>query len=258
MVAIVRTRSTSPLDHNTTAPSDRTGLAIRLLGGFELSSDGRVIAVPTGSQHLVAYLAMRDRPTRRAQVAGALWLDKTDERACANLRSSLWRLRQVAPEIVDDRGETIAISNAVSVDYWDHLAWTGRILNGLALEEDLRPDPEQECLSGELLPDWYEDWVIMERERIRQRMLHALEQLVGLLASRGEYHRAIDIGLCAVRLEPIRESTHRALIAAHLAEGNRAEAYRQFHFFRELLADELELDPSTRITDLLADVPAPG
>jgi DNA-binding SARP family transcriptional activator len=133
------------------------------------------------------------------------------------------------------------------------VAWTGRILNGLCSDDDLSVDVDSNRLSAELLLDWYEDWVIMERERMRQRVLHALDEVVGQLAGRGEYHRAIDAGLCAVQLEPIRETSHMGIISAHLAEGNRYEACRQYSIYRDLLQRELGVSPSLRLISLLAD-----
>ena len=65
---------------------------------------------------------------------------------------------------------------------------------------------------------------------------------------------AVEAGLAAVAAEPLRESAHRALIAAHLAEGNRSEAMRQFEFYRMLLGKELGLEPSAMMASLAPDV----
>jgi DNA-binding SARP family transcriptional activator len=58
-----------------------------------------------------------------------------------------------------------------------------------------------------------------------------------------------------VAAEPLRESAHRALIGAHLAEGNPGEALRQYQLFRGLLGRELGIEPSPRIRALLAGLP---
>lgn len=75
------------------------------------------------------------------------------------------------------------------------------------------------------------------------------------LTALGRYGQAVDAGLAAVQGEPLRESAHRALIAVHLAEGNHAEALRQYRWFRQLLADELGLRPSARIVGLMGSLP---
>jgi DNA-binding SARP family transcriptional activator len=98
--------------------------------------------------------------------------------------------------------------------------------------------------AGELLPDWYDDWVVIERERFRQARLHALEALCYGLARRGRYDKAIELGLTAVADEPLRESAHRAVMRAHLAEGNRVEALRQYQLCRRFLRERLGFEPS--------------
>ncbi len=99
---------------------------------------------------------------------------------------------------------------------------------------------------------WYEDWLVFERERFRQLQLHALEALSRLLAASGRFAEAVESGLAAVAAEPLRESAHRCLINAYLAEGNAGEAIRQFVRYRDLLRAELDLAPSEQM-ELLFD-----
>jgi DNA-binding SARP family transcriptional activator len=108
-------------------------------------------------------------------------------------------------------------------------------------------------LSGDFLPDWSEDWVLIERERFRQLRLHALEAICEQLTLAGRYGQAIDAGLAAVAGEPLRESAHRALIRAYLSEGNRVEALRQYELYRGLAHTELHVQPSPRMRALFAE-----
>jgi DNA-binding SARP family transcriptional activator len=107
------------------------------------------------------------------------------------------------------------------------------------------------CTRGELLPGWYEDWVIFERERLRQLRLHALDALAEWLTAQGHYAEALEAAMEGVRIEPLREGTNRTIIAIHLAEANAAEALRHYQFFRDLLRTEFGLEPSARLTDML-------
>ncbi|MDT0262714.1 AfsR/SARP family transcriptional regulator [Jatrophihabitans lederbergiae] len=107
-------------------------------------------------------------------------------------------------------------------------------------------------LGGDLLPGWSDDWLILEQEAFRQTRLHALEQTCARLRHCGHYAAALRAGSAAVRCEPLRESAHRQLIKVHLAEGNHAEALRQYQSFRRLLAYELGLPPSASIRSLVA------
>ncbi|MET1085898.1 MAG: bacterial transcriptional activator domain-containing protein [Arthrobacter sp.] len=92
-------------------------------------------------------------------------------------------------------------------------------------------------LGRDLLQGWYDDWLIFDRERLRQIRLHALERLSGWYVSAERFDRAIEAALQAIAGDPLRESAHRCLIRAHLAEGNISEARRQVANYRALLAD---------------------
>ena len=106
-------------------------------------------------------------------------------------------------------------------------------------------------LSHDLLDAWYDEWLVVERERFRQARLHALDLLCLRLADAGRHAEAIDAGLAAVAAEPLRESAHRLLIRAHLAEGNVQEALRQYAAYEALLARELPLGPGPAIRELV-------
>ena len=107
------------------------------------------------------------------------------------------------------------------------------------------------ALSQELLPDWTDDWLLLERERWDQVRLHALETMAQRLMSLEKFLPALDAALRAVSIEPIRESAHRTLIEIHLAEGNSACAVKHYQRYRGLLHRELGVTPSRRMTRLI-------
>lgn len=144
----------------------------------------------------------------------------------------------------------IGLNPRIKIDVREMLARTG----GRGIDAPEEPDPgdlDPDDLAGDLLPDWYEDWVLAERERIRQARLHALEALCIQLTRAGRFAEAVDVGLSAVAGEPLRESAQRTLIEAFLAEGNRTEAVRQYTAYRRLLLDELGLEPSPAMASLV-------
>jgi DNA-binding SARP family transcriptional activator len=220
-----------------------------LLGGFQLRCAGREVPLARSGQRLLALLALQGRPLERLWVAGTLWLDATEERAGASLRSTLWRLPQPGGAAVVEASTTqLRLARDLAVDVHELTA------RAEGLESPAgRPDPDLDpsALARDLLPDWYEDWVSLERERIRQLRLHALEALCARLTAAGRFGAAVQAGLAAVAGEPLRESAHRTLIRAHLAEGNPGEAVRQYHLYRRLLAGELALEPSPAIRSLV-------
>jgi DNA-binding SARP family transcriptional activator len=112
-------------------------------------------------------------------------------------------------------------------------------------------------LSGEVLPGWYEDWLLVERERFRQIRLQALESLCDAYAVQGDHGRAIDAGLAAIELDPLRESAHRALMRAHLAQGNLAEVARTLEGFCTQVWDQLGIPPSTLMRTMADELRIP-
>jgi len=225
---------------------------LQLLQAFELSRAAVPLQLPIGAQRVLALLALLGRPAQRLYVAGVLWPDSSESHSGGSLRSALWRLRQVAPGVVVTDSTRLALAPAVRVDFHEVIERT----HGLVSDD---PDPgpilDPEELTRELLPDWYDDWLNADRERLRQLQLHALEALSTRLRGRQEYAQAIEVAGMAVAVEPTRESARRELIKAHLAEGNMDEALRQFRLFRRLLVGELGVEPSR---GLVALFPADG
>jgi DNA-binding SARP family transcriptional activator len=227
--------------------SGRTSLC--LLNAFELRCGGEVVGLPVSAQRLLAFLALHERPVLRPYVAGTLWLDANDERAGASLRSSLWRLNRSGHHLVESTSLQLGLADDVEVDLRSAIGLAGRLIDGTATAGDV--DAAEASLDGEVLPDWYDDWLLFERERFRQLSLHALEALADRLVAGGSLGGALRAALAAVRGEPLRESAHRALIRVHLAEGNRSEAIRQAELCRRLLREKLGVDPSPQLDRLL-------
>ena len=219
-----------------------------LLDGFGLLVDGRPLAAPSGVQRLVAYLGLH-RSGARTHVAGTLWPDASEGHAQASLRTTLWRLQGVHPRLVRSDGGALALDPDVAVDVRTLVASALLVRQG---EDDPECGPVLSLTGSDLLPGWYDDWVLLERERLRQLRLHALEDLSGRLMVRGRFGEAVDLALLALLAEPLRESVHRLLIQIHLAEGNRVEARRQYARYAELVRSELDESPGPAVAALLA------
>ena len=240
----------SPAHGHAHDSANRGGPEVGLVGGFELSLNGRLVGLSLPAQRLMAFLALNDRPASRPYVAGALWPETSEEQAAGSLRSAMWRLRQEDPRLVSSVEGKIAIGGDVDVDLRERIALAQTILHARAQIIDVDPA----LLFKDLLPDWYDEWAVIERERYRQLRLHALDVLCEHLAAAGDFPCAIDAGLAAIAAEPLRESSRRALIKAHLAEGNYVEAFNQYRIFREMLRRELALDPAPETEELISCV----
>ena len=229
---------------------------VSVLGGFQMWWSGsKQVGIPRASQRLLAFLAIRGEVTSRAAVAGTLWPDASETHACSNLRSALARLNRPCRKILRVSKLELGLAEGVTVDIRHAQRLARRLLDpAVTLEQsDLSPAAIM-ILSGDLLPGWYDDWVLIEAEDWRQLRLHALETLASRLTATGCWGQAADAAGAAVRAEPLRESAHAALIKIHLAEGNQSEAVRQFTRYRALLHAELGLEPTPRLGRLLQDL----
>ena len=228
-------------------------LRLLLLGGFKLLKETEEIELPMSAQRLVALLALRERPLSRAYLAGVLWPNCTSERSLADLRTALWRANKCSVPVIATVGMRLGLRTDLQVDVQVLTAFArvtdrsaGNVLSHLA-------GLSWFDLSSDLLPDWYDDWLVDDREGMRQLRLHALEQMTSALSRSGRHVEAIQSALAAVRIEPLRETAHAALIAAFLAQGNRSEAVRQFGRCRAMLETELAVEPSESLRQLLTD-----
>jgi len=234
---------------------DSTGRQVSVLGSFGFSAaDGSRPALSGGSQRLLAYLALHMGAVTRATAAGSLWPDASGDHAGSSLRSALSRLGPTR-EAVAATDIDLRLADDVAVDIRE----SQDLARGL-LDADLSPSLELgattiSALSRDLLPDWYDDWLIPEAEEWRQLRLHALEALSDRLANAGLPAHAMGAAMAAVRVDPLRESAIAALIRVHLSEGNQADALCEFRRYRALLQRELGVEPTTNLFELVGVAP---
>ncbi len=228
---------------------------ITLLGGFHCGHAGRHIPLPLGAQRLVALLALQRNAVHRATAGERLWPDHTRGRASANLRSALWRCRQVGDTpLIDLDGKRLRLAHAVVIDVHE-------VKRQVGADNDGSHAPTWESLvdtlGRDLLPDWSDDWLVLERERWDQLRLHALEDLGQELLRREQYTAALQAAFVAIAIESTRETAHRLVIQVHLAEGNTATALKHYQRYRGLLSRELGVSPTDRLNRLVLPLLSP-
>lgn len=228
---------------------------LRLLGAFDLRASGQLVPLPLNARRVLALLAVSGRPQVRSTVAYTLWMDTTQSRAMANLRSTLWKIGPQRDRLLTIRGEYLWLAPEVRVDLIRVVDSAKRLI-GRAPDADVEDADVENAdideLAAELLPDWDDEWLRDERERLRQLRVHALEALCTRLGNRGRGAEAVCAGQAAVAAEPLRESAQHLLITAHLAEGNVYEAHRQYEIYRRVLWDNLQLRPSLHLAELVS------
>jgi DNA-binding SARP family transcriptional activator len=238
------------VDSLITREAPGTSPVLHLFGGPFVSCEGRRLEVPEGSKRLLVFVALHRGRIERRYAAGALWPMGDDIRAAGNLRSALWRLNGAGVQALSADKHGLAVNDDVLVDVHIVSSWAARLIGRSASCDDLEIMPwGVDAL--DLLPGWYDDWALLERERIRQRLLHALEALSRELVQLRRFAEAVEAAMMAVGADPLRESAQRALIEAHLAEGNWVEGRRSYDAYRDVLARELGTEPGPDLTAMV-------
>lgn len=218
---------------------------IQLCGRFAFLRDGRRIEDDLPGRQgrlLVAYLVLnRNRPVRRDDVIAALWANGRD----AGVAPLLSKVRRVVP--LDGLRPVLPADAWVDVEAAAEAVH--RAESALAQGRPARAwGPAQVALFATgrpLLPGEDGEWLDEERRRLDALHLRALESYAGATLGVGgtELPAAVRAARELVRLEPFRESGWRLLLRALAAEGNVAEALREYDRLRVLLRDELGINP---------------
>lgn len=230
-----------------------TAVELRLLGGFGLEVDGQRIEMTPAAQRLLAFVALTPRGAERSYTAFQLWPEQSEERAKANLRSTLWRLSKAPADLIVATKTHLRLCPWVWVDVRHGLAELAAAGSDAIVAASL---PFQ-ALDSDLLPDWYDDWLMIERERLRQLRLGSLEDAARASTAAGRFSQAVQLALATVSIDPLRESGHRLVIEAHLANGNRFDARRQYDTYTRLLRTQLGAAPSPQLARLVESVAEP-
>src|SRR5256712_3268688 len=202
-------------------------LSLTLLGGFQARLEpGSAIALPTRkSQALLAYLTLPlGRAHPRDKPAALLWGGIREESARASLRQALFSIRKAlgeAESVLRQDGDSLALdAEAVEVD----AALFERAVKQGTPEALARA---VELYGGDLLRGFvldeapFEEWVLGERERLRELALEALARLLAHHGKSGATEAAVPTALRLLPLRPVQEPVHPALFVLHPEAGRR-------------------------------------
>lgn len=224
---------------------------LRLLGGWQLVVGGVDVQLNHREQRLTALLGLTGR-SARAHVSGLLWPESTDARALASLRRAVLQTQERSPGLLRADRTDLGLDPAVEVDVVE-------VRRAAGLTELPMPGGDAEALLAalvgeQLLPAWYDDWVLAERERIEQMRVRALERIARHAFAMGDLVQAIDAARAAVDIDPLLDSARELAIRAHLGQGDRGSALREFHRYRDAMSHELGVAPSSSILALVEPV----
>lgn len=229
---------------------DQQRVELTLLGGWDLRVGGTSCQVGYRQQRLIAVLAVLGRRSR-GFLAGLLWPECTEAHALGSLRAAIFTVSRRVPGLLACCGRELCLRETVDVD----LHRLRRALVSAAAEA---PGSDAwwstSASNADLLPGWYDDWVVTEQQRLHDLYLTAAECLAESALERHDHFRARHLAQTARSIDPLRESATRILLRAHLAMGNEATALTIFHEYCTTLAGELGARPAPRIVELVAPV----
>ena len=243
-------------------PPQGPALHIHLLGDFYLVYDSTpVTSVNTARlQSLLAYLVLhRNAPQLRHHLAFLFWPDSTEAQAHTNLRNLLHLLRQALPD-----ADRFLYADSQTLQWWADTPFTLDVADfesALAQAERAEQARDQAMVRkaleeavglyrGDLLPSCYDDWILPERERLRQAFTETLEGLIRLLEGQRHYRAAIGHAQHLLRHDPLHEAAYRRLMRLHALVGDRAGALRAYHTCATVLQRELAVEPSSATREL--------
>jgi DNA-binding SARP family transcriptional activator len=237
-----------------------SSLRIHLFGNFRLYREvtWQEIQVIPKIQALLTLLLIRPgRKYSREIIANFLWRDWSEEQAHSCLNTAVWRLRKILePQGVPSGTYLVSTSNGelgfnLQGDCWiDTFEFqkafqqiTNLDYHSVAIHNIHQLEQAITLYTGDLLEGCYDDWLIVERERLHINYVEVLYYLLNYYQSRNECDKAIRWGQQILLTDPLREDVHRALMQLYVENGQRALAIRQFHICRKILKAEFGIEP---------------
>ncbi len=230
------------------ADESRPTAILELLGGFRLTRRCGEVQAPLSAQRLLALLALSGRSLRRSYVAGNLWADSSESHGAGSLRSALWRIRQIDPNLLTARADCLRLNDSVEVDVRTMSRLCATVGRRRAVHNRCRADR----LRGRAAPRLVRGLGAV-RTRADSPAQNARTRGAGAASSAaGRHGEAVEAAIAAVQCEVLRESGNHVLIEVHLAEGNVSEAVRHHDIYRSLLRRELGIEPSPELSALVS------
>ncbi len=233
-----------PLLPDTPTPRADT-LKLYLLGSFQLDMNARHVQLATHKiESLLAYLVLHPQSHLREKLAALLWADFSDAQARASLRNALTVLRRAigVEALVTDR-ETVQLNPALAV-WVDALEFQAHATAFLATTTPVQNAVALDLYRGELLADFYDEWIFPLREKWQQHYFDMLARTAEMHRAEGEHAKAIGAAERLLAHDSVNEAAHRLVMLSYFALGDTAAAMRQFERCKQVLRAELNIEPS--------------
>jgi DNA-binding SARP family transcriptional activator len=228
-----------------------------LFGQFECAQGDHPSILPAASNAriLLAYLLRhKGRAFPRSVLADLIAPDLAEVQARHALSQALWQIRRCLPGLLESDASQVGIASHTElwVDALEFQALVERSLAGQEQPAALLASLRQavDLYRGDLLEGFYEEWVLIERERLRELFLQALERLVTAFKAALQYQQALITAQRLVSADPLNEAAHREVMRLYHYLGSPAEALRQYEIIRGILRQEFDLEPEVETSQI--------
>ncbi len=219
---------------------------------------------------LLCYLFLhRRQPQPRERLAAVFWGDRPTGVSRKQLRNALWRMRHdlqtvgALPDdylVVDDDHIAFAPSAPyfLDIEQFETAILAYQHLSGPELTPDMALQLEQALAlyTGDLLDGIYEDWCLLESERLNLLYLNTLSKLMAFYEFQGDAESGLTCGRRLLACDNTREKVHRQMMRLYWMLGDRSAALAQYHLCRQVLADTLGVSPLPETTQLYRQMKA--
>jgi DNA-binding SARP family transcriptional activator/predicted ATPase/Tfp pilus assembly protein PilF len=251
----------------------RAHLTVHLLGQTTILLDGQPVTGLTSrtAEALLIYLICRRRPFLRSWLADFFWDERSPQQAATNLRTVLSMLRKALGHFLLISRDSVAFSE--EAPYWLDVA---QFEEGLAAVMPAAPEGEPlteetagqlqavlDLYQGNFLEGYFlsesrgfEEWTLLTQERLRRLASSGLRRLVGYYLDTGHYGHGIDCAGRLLALEPYDENARRQMMWLLVRSGQRHAALQQYQACRQLLAQELAVEPAPATTAVFEQIRA--
>ncbi len=245
--------------------ADALGVRVEVIGaGAVRRGAAAVTGLELGGRRArvaLAALALACGPVPADRLAELIWSGAPPRTWPAALRGVIRSLRAALAAVQADgqrliattpSGYRLAPGASVDLDLAETALAEAAALAGQGRHEAAMAAAEPVTgLSGEqLLPDEDGSWLAPHRARIDALALRALELVAGSAGALGDHHRAVAAGRRAVSAIPLNERSHRILLRALSGAGDRAGVVQAYEACREILAEQLGVDPAVETIDV--------
>lgn len=241
--------------------SGRPTTTICLFGAYPIRVGGQPyhLGISGATEQLFQYLLVNlGRESRREYLADLFWRKSTAERQRSALNSAIWRIKRQLSAVegvdlqCDGPAVFLQIEDSVEMDARALTDIVHSLAPGVEMDEHLaaRLRRALDACAAPFMDGVTSDWVLTERERLFNLQIRGMTILMHWLGQQRNYEDALEIGRRLLAADPARESAQCEVMWLYMLNGQRAQAIRQYKWFRRWLREELDIEPMPETTAL--------